>query len=62
MKRHYSKLGARLLCGAAAIAILSGAGVAHAEDKAQVSFNIPSQPLTAALNQFGIQSGSAVLF
>jgi outer membrane receptor protein involved in Fe transport len=60
--RHYSKLGARLLCGAAAIAILSSAGVARAEDKAQVQFDIPAQPLTAALNQFGIQSGSAVLF
>jgi len=56
--RHYS----RLLCGAAAIAILTSAGVAHAEDKAQVRFDIPAQPLTAALNQFGIQSGSAVLF
>ena len=56
--RHYS----RLLCGAAAIAILSSAGVARAEDRAQVRFDIPAQPLTAALNQFGIQSGSAVLF
>jgi len=56
--RHYS----RLLCGAAAIAILSSAGLAHAEDRAQVRFDIPAQPLTAALNQFGIQSGSAVLF
>jgi len=56
--RHYS----RLLCGAAAIAILTSAGAAHAEGKAQVQFDIPAQPLTAALNQFGIQSGSAILF
>ncbi|MGE5501283.1 MAG: TonB-dependent receptor domain-containing protein [Ignavibacteriales bacterium] len=58
MKRHYSKL----LCGAAAAAILASAGIAHAEDKAPVQFDIPAQPLTAALNEFGIQSGSAVLF
>ncbi|HEX5775129.1 MAG TPA: TonB-dependent receptor [Caulobacteraceae bacterium] len=56
-----SRLGARLLCGAAAAAILVSAGAAQAEER-PVRFEIPAQPLTAALNEFGIQSGSAVLF
>jgi iron complex outermembrane receptor protein len=56
-----SRLGTRLLCGAAAAAILASAGAAHAEEQA-IRFEIPAQPLTAALNEFGVQSGSAVLF
>ena len=56
-----SRLGTRLLCGAAAVAILASAGAASAEER-PVRFEIPAQPLTAALNEFGIQSGSAVLF
>ncbi|HEX6860046.1 MAG TPA: TonB-dependent receptor [Caulobacteraceae bacterium] len=58
-----SKFGVRLLCGAAAVAIIASAGVAQAQEQERtVRFAIPAQPLTAALNEFGIQSGSAVLF
>ena len=54
-------LSKRLLCGAAAITMLASAGAAYAAEEA-VRFEIPAQPLTAALNEFGVQSGSAVLF
>ncbi|MGE5500932.1 MAG: TonB-dependent receptor domain-containing protein, partial [Ignavibacteriales bacterium] len=52
MKRH-----ALLLCGAASIA-LATAGFAEAAEAAQ--FDIPAQPLSTALAQFGVQSQHGV--
>jgi outer membrane receptor protein involved in Fe transport len=49
----------RLLCSAAAIAIFTSAGIAHAEDKRD--FNIAPQPLATALMEFGAQSGVAIV-
>ncbi|HEX6861013.1 MAG TPA: TonB-dependent receptor plug domain-containing protein, partial [Caulobacteraceae bacterium] len=46
-----------LLCGAAAVA-LSTASMAHAAEAA--NFNIPSQPLSTALAQFGVQAQQGV--
>jgi iron complex outermembrane receptor protein len=51
-KRH-----ALLMCGAASIA-LAGAGYAKAAEAA--NFDIPSQPLSTALAQFGVQSQQGV--
>ena len=59
MAHHRRGFHSRLLCGAAAISLLTAAA-AHAED--QTAFNIAPQPLSAALNEFGIQSKTAVLF
>ncbi len=56
-----TRLGTRLLCGAAAAAVLAWSGAASAAERT-VRFEIPAQPLTSALNEFGVQSGSAVLF
>ena len=56
-----NSLTTRLLCGAAMATMLATAGAARAEEQA-IRFEIPAQPLTAALNEFGVQSGSAVLF
>jgi len=47
------------MCGAAAIAILSCAGIAHAED--QRAFTIEPQSLSTALAEFGAQSGHPVM-
>jgi outer membrane receptor protein involved in Fe transport len=59
---HSSKLGTRLMCGAAAVALLTAPAMVRAEERAAIRFEIPAQPLTSALNEFGMQSGSAVLF
>ena len=54
------KTHARLLCGAAVAVLAMVSGVANAEEAK--TFDIPAQLLTTALNQFGVQSQSAVLF
>ncbi|HEX5776622.1 MAG TPA: TonB-dependent receptor, partial [Caulobacteraceae bacterium] len=48
-----------LLGGAAAAALLIGAGAAHAED---LALNIAPQPLGDALNEFAVQSKHSVVF
>ncbi|HEX6866903.1 MAG TPA: hypothetical protein VF122_06705, partial [Caulobacteraceae bacterium] len=50
----------RLAGGAAAAALMMGAGAAAAAEP--VKFDIAPQSLTAALNEFGVQSNHAVLF
>src|SRR5690606_30691575 len=50
----------QLLGGAAAISLIAAAGAASAQET--TDFNIPSQPLSSALNAFGEQSRMAVLF
>jgi len=60
MSVHRSKLYGRLLCGAAAISLLTAAGAHAAEDQTQ--FDIAPQPLSSALNEFATQSKMAVLF
>jgi outer membrane receptor protein involved in Fe transport len=52
-------LNARLMSGAAFAALMFGSAAAAAEP---VKFDIAPQPLTAALNEFGVQSSKAVLF
>jgi outer membrane receptor protein involved in Fe transport len=52
-------LHARLMSGAAFAALMLGSAAAAAEP---VKFDIAPQPLTAALNEFGVQSSRAVLF
>jgi len=49
----------RLLGGAAAVALLVGAGTARAED---IALNIAAQPLGDALNEFAVQSKHSVVF
>jgi len=58
MPHHRMTTCARLLSGAAALALLSGA--ARAEDGRPIT--IPPQPLASALYEFGVQSGHQVLF
>jgi iron complex outermembrane receptor protein len=58
MRHRPSTLHARLLAGAATMALVASWGQAHAQEK---QFNIPSQSLASALNQFGAQSDTAVL-
>jgi iron complex outermembrane receptor protein len=53
------KLHARLMSGAAFAAMMLGGAAAAAEP---VKFDIAPQSLTAALNEFGVQSSKAVLF
>jgi iron complex outermembrane receptor protein len=50
-------INARLMCGAAAIAILA-ANSAYAAD---ARYNIAPQPLDSALREFGVQSGVAIM-
>ncbi|HET9159377.1 MAG TPA: TonB-dependent receptor plug domain-containing protein, partial [Caulobacteraceae bacterium] len=52
----------RLAGGAAVAAILLGASAGAAQAAEPVKFDIAPQPLTAALNEFGVQSNHAVLF
>jgi outer membrane receptor protein involved in Fe transport len=59
MSNHRRGFYGRLLCGTAAISLLSAAA-ARAED--QTTFNIAPQPLSSALNEFATQSRTAVLF
>jgi iron complex outermembrane receptor protein len=51
---------ARLMCGAAMLALLGGAGTAVAQETAQ--FNIAPQPLASALNEFAVQSPWPILY
>jgi outer membrane receptor protein involved in Fe transport len=60
MSVHRSKFYGRLLCGAAAVSLLTAAGAHAAEDQTQ--FDIAPQPLSSALNEFATQSRMAVLF
>jgi outer membrane receptor protein involved in Fe transport len=60
MSVHRSKFYGRLLCGAAAVSLLTAAGAHAAEDQTQ--FDIAPQPLSSALNEFATQSKMAVLF
>jgi len=60
MSVHRSKFYSRLLCGAAAVSLLTAAGAHAAEDQTQ--FDIAPQPLSSALNEFATQSRMAVLF
>jgi len=51
---------ARLMCGAAMLALLSSGGVAAAQESAK--FNIAPQPLASALNEFAVQSPWPILY
>ena len=51
---------ARLMCGAAMLALLGGAQGAVAQETAQ--FNIAPQPLASALNEFAVQSPWPILY
>ena len=53
-----ARLDARLLCGAALLALTAFGSAAHAADNA---YNIPAQPLDRALRAFGDQSGVTIL-
>ena len=59
MRHSRSNTAQSLMCGAAAIAILTSAGVAHAEE--QRAFTIQPQSLSTALAEFGAQSGHPVM-
>jgi len=59
MRKFSASFRARLLGGAAASVLIVSAGGALAQE--QAAFNIPSQPLSEALKQFGYQSGHDVL-
>jgi iron complex outermembrane receptor protein len=59
MRRRDERLQARLLCGAAAAALLMMATPAQAQ---QTTFNIAAQPLADGLNEFAKQSGRPVMF
>jgi iron complex outermembrane receptor protein len=58
MRHRASTLHARLLAGVAAVALVASWSEANAQEK---EFNIPSQSLASALNQFGAQSDTAVM-
>jgi iron complex outermembrane receptor protein len=60
MAVHRSEFYCRLLGGVAAISLLTAAGTARAAD--QTEFTIAPQPLASALNEFAVQSQTAVLF
>ena len=51
---------ARLLCGAAVFSLMAASAPAYAQ-QAAVNFNIPPQPLQAALDDFAAQSRHAIL-
>jgi outer membrane receptor protein involved in Fe transport len=51
---------ARLMCGAAMLALLSSGSVAVAQESAK--FNIAPQPLASALNEFAVQSPWPILY
>jgi outer membrane receptor protein involved in Fe transport len=53
------KTYSRLMCGAAALALVAAAGTARAEDMA---LNIAPQPLASALKEFGVKTGRSVLY
>ena len=53
-----ARLDARLLCGAALLALTAFGSAAHAADNA---YYIPAQPLDRALRAFGDQSGVTIL-
>jgi iron complex outermembrane receptor protein len=58
---RHNRIRALLLAGCAA-AVLGSAGSALAQPAGQVSFDIPAQPLGAALTQFAQQSKREILF
>ncbi|MGE5501280.1 MAG: secretin and TonB N-terminal domain-containing protein, partial [Ignavibacteriales bacterium] len=60
MAKSSQRSHARLMCGAAAAALLLCAGAAQAETTGKVE--IAPQPLASALNQFGVQTGMQVIF
>jgi type II secretory pathway component GspD/PulD (secretin) len=63
MRRRDENLQARLLCGAAAAALLMTAAPAMAQTPAPAAkFNIAAQPLADGLNEFAKQSGRPVMF
>ena len=59
MKSRNLSLTARLLSGAAAIALIGAAGAAAAEE---LALNIQPQPLGDALNEFAVQTRQGVVF
>ena len=59
MGHRQGQFAAQLMGGAAALAFSALATMASAQVKAD--FNIPPQPLSSALKEFGLQSGYAVL-
>src|SRR6187549_2673302 len=59
MSNRKSKMHARLMCGAAAAAILASAGMAQAQEQA---ITIAPQSLATALYEFGGLTGRQILF
>ncbi|HYG25949.1 MAG TPA: TonB-dependent receptor plug domain-containing protein [Caulobacteraceae bacterium] len=60
MPNRKSRIHTHLLCGTASVALMLAAGAAHAQDEKRI--NIAPQSLSAALHEFGVQSGHPVLF
>ena len=62
MRYGCENLQARLLCGAAAAALLMSTAPAMAQEAPATKFNIAAQPLADGLNEFARQSGRPVMF
>ncbi len=60
--RTIRRILAVALAGGAVTATMVPATAAHAQERARRGFNIPAQDVAAALEEFGRQSGKAVMF